>query len=235
MSYDSTNIFRIWVFSRRKIIKTRNVIFNHSKFYDSIELNLAYLLTLLVESIIEILNFSKTKLIFNQHNLKDEYDEIIEEIKKSSKNSSIKNNESEFNEKKKSQLTISTFEFTFNRILTSNKNFTLTSNKKSRRIIDVSLNVIIKNTRSRKQIYATILKSILNLLSYYSKFVVNLIFSKFETKARFYKNFLLTKLQHWHQMLKHWFVRKFQLIAVKEIKELKKQKTYQLIEKKTEN
>lgn len=56
-----------------KIIKTKDVIFTHSKFYDLIELNLVYLLTILVKLVIKILDFLKTKLISNQYNLKNEY------------------------------------------------------------------------------------------------------------------------------------------------------------------
>ena len=39
---DFINIFQIWVRSRKRVIRTKNVIFNHSKFYDSNELDLGW-------------------------------------------------------------------------------------------------------------------------------------------------------------------------------------------------
>ena len=45
VGYDSTNIFRIWIPSKRKIIRTRGVIFDEGKFYDPSEPDLSQLIT----------------------------------------------------------------------------------------------------------------------------------------------------------------------------------------------
>ena len=50
VGYDSTNIFRIWIPSKRKIICTRNVVFDEGKRYDPTEPDLPQLVT---EPIIE--------------------------------------------------------------------------------------------------------------------------------------------------------------------------------------
>ena len=60
VDYDSINIFRIWIPSRQKIIRTKNVIFNENKFYDFSEFDLFQLITEpMIETIFEIL--------FSQH------------------------------------------------------------------------------------------------------------------------------------------------------------------------
>ena len=40
MGYDSTNIYRIWIPSKRKVIRTKDVIFNESSFYAPEEIDL---------------------------------------------------------------------------------------------------------------------------------------------------------------------------------------------------
>lgn len=45
IGYDSTNIFRVWTPSQRKVIRTRDVIFDESSFYDPHEPDLAQLIT----------------------------------------------------------------------------------------------------------------------------------------------------------------------------------------------
>ena len=44
MGYDSTNIYRIWIPSKRQIVRTRNVTFDESKYYDPTETDLGQLL-----------------------------------------------------------------------------------------------------------------------------------------------------------------------------------------------
>ena len=39
VGYDSTNIFRIWIPSKQKVISTRDVTFKESLFYDSKEMD----------------------------------------------------------------------------------------------------------------------------------------------------------------------------------------------------
>lgn len=50
------------------MIKIRNVVFDYTKFYDFIELNLIHILFLLIKLIVEILDFFEMQLIFNKIN-----------------------------------------------------------------------------------------------------------------------------------------------------------------------
>ena len=60
--------------NKTKIIKTKNVIFDHSKFYDFIELNLVHILVLSIKSIVEMLNLSKMSLIFSEINETEKFE-----------------------------------------------------------------------------------------------------------------------------------------------------------------
>lgn len=64
IGYDSTNIFQVWIPSQRKIIRTRDVIFDEKSFYDPHELDLAQLTKKpMVDVIFDILNLDLTTRI----------------------------------------------------------------------------------------------------------------------------------------------------------------------------
>lgn len=56
LGYDSTNIFKIWIPSRRKIIRTRDVTFNETLFYNPNEVDLFHLLREEVEQIVQVID-----------------------------------------------------------------------------------------------------------------------------------------------------------------------------------
>ena len=94
VDYNSINIFRIWMLSKTKMIKTKNVIFDYSKFYNFIELNLIYILTFSIKSIFEILNLSKMQLTFNEVENFEKFKKkfiFIENVEQLNEISSIKN------------------------------------------------------------------------------------------------------------------------------------------------
>ena len=62
VGYDSTNIYRIWVPSKKKVIRTRDVTFDEKLFYDPKEPDLARILQLEVEQIVEVVDISSTDL-----------------------------------------------------------------------------------------------------------------------------------------------------------------------------
>ncbi len=53
--YDFTNIFRIWIPSRMRVVRTRDVLFDKTLFYDPAELDSRHLLTTSVKDTLEIL------------------------------------------------------------------------------------------------------------------------------------------------------------------------------------
>ena len=106
VDYDSINIFRIWMLSKAKMIKTKNVIFDHSKFYDFIELNLIYILVFSIKLIVEILDLSKMQLTFNEVEKFEKFEKnfiFIENVEQLKEISSIKNITTKLIEKKNSK------------------------------------------------------------------------------------------------------------------------------------
>jgi hypothetical protein len=61
VGYESTNIFRVWIPSQRKVVSTRDVTFDETRFYDPRERDLAYLLREDVEDIIEVVDIPYTR------------------------------------------------------------------------------------------------------------------------------------------------------------------------------
>jgi hypothetical protein len=58
VGYDSTNVYRIWVPSRERVIRTRDVTFDEELFYEHGELDLGHLLKERAEQVVEILDLS---------------------------------------------------------------------------------------------------------------------------------------------------------------------------------
>ena len=56
VGYDSTNIFKIWIPSQEKVIRTRDVTFDERLFYDPAELDLGHILHEEIENVVELLN-----------------------------------------------------------------------------------------------------------------------------------------------------------------------------------
>lgn len=272
MSYDFTNIFRIWVLSRNKMIRTKDVIFDHTRFYDPEELNLAHLLTVPISTIVEVVEFSKNlPSTFNESIVEENADDIFEteknqkiedfadapEISKNAKNADSAENPSisEQNfEKKPEIIQIFTpkatsdfttdpdlaqggqnvFEATPNAFNNQSSDQLLAPNRKRRRIIEVSSDSIVMNTRFKKQVYAVVLIIITDLIPYFSVFVEGILQKQPGIKWRFHRDSLPAEPRYWQQMLRHRFAKEFQLTAVKKISELKNRGIYQLIEKKNQ-
>jgi hypothetical protein len=60
IGYDSSNIYRIWIPSKEKVIRTRDVTFNEQLFYDPAEIDLGYILREETEQLVEILDLPST-------------------------------------------------------------------------------------------------------------------------------------------------------------------------------
>jgi hypothetical protein len=58
--YDSINVFRVWVSSKMRIIRTRDVLFDFYAFYDSCVLDLEHFLSIKVKNVIQILKMLET-------------------------------------------------------------------------------------------------------------------------------------------------------------------------------
>ncbi len=77
--YDFTNIFRIWIFSRMSIIRTRDVIFDKTLFYDLAKLDSKHLLIINVKETLEIIEILNN-IFFDMITEEDENDLSIDHL-----------------------------------------------------------------------------------------------------------------------------------------------------------
>ena len=63
VSYESTNIFNIWVPSEGKIYSSRDIIFNETKFYNPNDPDLALLLSTTTPELIQVLDYGSKEEI----------------------------------------------------------------------------------------------------------------------------------------------------------------------------
>ncbi len=79
--YDFTNIFRIWIFSRMRIIRIKDVLFDKTLFYDLAEFDSRHLLIINVKETLKIIEISNNiffEVIIEKEN---EIDQIIDHLK----------------------------------------------------------------------------------------------------------------------------------------------------------
>jgi hypothetical protein len=84
VKYDFTNIFRIWIFSRMRVVWIRNVLFDKTLFYNFAKLDSKHLLIINVKETLEILKVSKNiffEMIIEKDN---ENDQMINHLKNES-------------------------------------------------------------------------------------------------------------------------------------------------------
>jgi hypothetical protein len=78
VGYDSTNIFRIWIPSKKKVIRTRDVTFNETLFYDPGTPDISELLQLEAEQIIEVVNLATSQPLVDALDIDTDSDSEIE-------------------------------------------------------------------------------------------------------------------------------------------------------------
>jgi hypothetical protein len=84
VKYEFTNIFRIWIFNRMRIIRIKDVLFDKTLFYDLAKLDSKHLLIINVKDTLKILKISNNiffKIIIEKD---DETDQIIDHLENES-------------------------------------------------------------------------------------------------------------------------------------------------------
>ncbi len=75
VGYDSTNIYRIWVPSRGKVIRTRDVTFQKKLFYDPRELDSGHIMTTELDQIVEIIDMPEPSYTASRSLVNDDVDD----------------------------------------------------------------------------------------------------------------------------------------------------------------
>jgi hypothetical protein len=80
VKYDSINVFRIWISSKMRVIRIRNVLFDFYSFYDSCVFDLRHFLSKRIKNVNKILKMLKTTFddVFIEQNDDDSEDFIFE-------------------------------------------------------------------------------------------------------------------------------------------------------------
>jgi hypothetical protein len=78
--YDFTNIFRIWILSRMRVVRIRDVIFDKTLFYNFAELDSRHLLIISVKNTLEILKISNNIFFEIIIEKEDEIDRSIDHL-----------------------------------------------------------------------------------------------------------------------------------------------------------
>jgi hypothetical protein len=102
--------------------------------------------------------------------------------------------------------------------------------KKSKQSMIMLADAMIMNIRFRKQTYSTALITIEMLESFHAAFSIDLKRSnqKKSQISKLHRNDLFVESRYWRQMLRYRFSQKFQMIAQKELFELKKRSTFSM-------
>ncbi len=213
VSYDSINIYRIWILSRMRVVRTRNVTFDENRFYDLTDLDRDHMLKTTIEDVIQVLEIFETE--FQEVIIQEDFD-IEENLDRSESSRNDQTFDSSKQEKFSNVVQMMTSKSTSNRdVQDVNQSSKSTRN---RRMMKVQLDSVIMSTRSRKQTYATALTSTLELESYYSAFFIELERSdQVKNSERLHRDSLSIESRYWKKMLNHRFFQKFNLAVIKEL------------------
>jgi Reverse transcriptase (RNA-dependent DNA polymerase) len=239
VGYDSSNIYRIWVPSQMRVIRTRDVTFDHSRFYDPAELDIGHSSAVSIEDIIEVLDmpapsYSSSRDITEEDDLNDTIEvysgpvgtAVAEEARE----------EEELSEEEPVQQ-MATPDPTPDRKTghsTESAAETHAIRSAARQPTEVPPDAVAMGTRSRRrQAYIAALSRAAELTPYYSAFSAGLQKTEIDTQnERLHRDTLPPEPRHWRQMLKHRFAREFEHAAIRELNELERRGTYELTQKK---
>ncbi len=80
VKYDFTNIFRIWIFSRMRIVRIRDVLFDKTLFYDFAKLDSKHLLIINVKETLEVIKISNNIFFERISEKENETDQMIDHL-----------------------------------------------------------------------------------------------------------------------------------------------------------
>ena len=237
VGYDSTNIYRIWIPSQMRVIRTRDVTFDHSRFFDPAELDVGHISAVSVEDTVEVLDMPAPSYASNDVVEEDDPDDTIEVYSGPVGGSTAAPNQEEEEEPSDEEPAqqMATPDPTPDREIghgadAAGETHAIRSPEDHAEVPD---DAVAMNTRSRRrQAYSTALAQTAELTPYHSAFGVGL--QKIESDVqndRLHRDTLPPEPRNWRQMLKHRFAREFEHAAIRELNELEKRGAYELTHK----
>ena len=234
VGYDSTNIYRIWIPSRKKVIRTRDVTLNNNLLYNLTDLDIGDILKEQADQLIETLELPEIQVMED-----DESEDLLDTIK------DIEKPLEEQQRQDNSQLLTPSPTPNANPMPSaSNSNDTTTTalpaapGNRASRGNEISGDFNVQNivegsrNRTRRSAYTTALGKIEELAGYYTSFCTA---SKAVISKPLHRDALPPVPKSWKQMLKHQHSTEFKKAADKEFKTLLQKGTFKYIEKSTIN
>ena len=240
VGYDSTNIYRIWIPGDDRIIRTRDVAFDHSRFFDPAELDISQISGIRIEETIEVLDFPEPSWTTSDIIEEDDLYDTIEvypgpvggTTREATQAAQAAHAEESSDDEPAQQM--ATPDPTPERD-TDNGTENAGESQTSRSLTqqpEIPSDAVAMNTRSRRQqAHAAAMAETAELTPYFSAFGVGLQKAEFDVQNRLHRDTLPPEPRHWRQMLKHRFAREFEHAAIRELNELEKRGTYELTQK----
>ncbi len=243
MGYDSSNIFRVWVPSERRVISSRDVIFDEDTSYDPKEKDLASQLRTDTTQIIEVIDVPEDEHYHQPHIQEDsesstsdsendlDYQQDDQEPKDVVEEEAWSSDESYAIRLATPAMTSAT--------ITPEPETPIAKQSKQRAPQDINLDIdesnIVDEPRHRKksanargQAHAALIATTSRLSSYYSSFAVG-IFQKAETSEQLHRDKLPPPPKNWKELQKHPHKQGFLGAANKEYDQLKKRNTFRAV------
>ena len=244
VGYDSTNIYRIWIPSRNKVVRIRDVTFKDNLFYDPSQPDLGHILREEVEQIIEILVLPPQTTQLDYIEELEESDEELTETTDSAQPDVESGPETTTQletpdptpERLLEQSTEHQIASTTEISPEQETQTTTTDNQPSRRTniapraseIDPEFqpNYILPEGSSRRAAHAVALAQTTELSAFHGAFTAALSRDANPSWRRYHRDSLPLEPRTWRQMLKHTFSTEFKQAARKELQDLERKETF---------
>jgi Reverse transcriptase (RNA-dependent DNA polymerase) len=256
MGYESTNVYRIWVPSQEQVIRTRDVTFNETLFYDSSELDLGHILLDKTVRLLEMLELPDSMSEHSENAVEEAVDnptpisDVVDTISsaETQKNSSISKSadvEKLYTPDSSNPIQLRTPEPTpppshaphdeppipveGSASITKlpTVNTTPTAEFDTQNILPEGSKRTRKSTR--KSAYATALTRTTELEAFHSAFTTGLLSST--QKSSRHRDTMPTEPHTWKQMLDHPYSEEFHQAAKAEIQGLENRGTFKYVQK----
>jgi len=239
VGYDSTNIYRIWIPSRDKVIRTRDVTFNNNLLYKPIDLDIGAKLEEHVDKLIEALELPEEQPIEPENSESEDHLDIVLE---SSDSTELDKLLEDHLHGSNSQLPTPSptpsdepslgIEPTPSILPNEDETLPAAPGNTALRGNEISGNLdprnILQGSRTRRSAYTTALQHTDKLVGYYSSFSTTR--KAVNTKPP-HRDTLPPPPNSWKQMLKHPHSIQFRKAADKEFNALLEKGTFEYIEK----
>jgi transposase InsO family protein len=243
--YDSLNIYRVWIPSQEKVVRTRDVTFDEELFYNPAELDLGHVLREKVSQAVEILEQPSATALQTSTLVDDDVDELLGLTPTvntpSATNSTPASTTVPISDDSVASSTLldqlPTPEHTPEPSMQATQATQSTNSPQDLSADFDTQNILPEGSRrtrvpTRRQNYAVALSNALSSeVGFHTAFAAGIIQGKQAISKSQHRDTLPAEPRSWKQMLKHRFALNFKKAADEEIQGLEKRETFKWISK----